>query len=164
MAGVSGIRCLTYWLPEWARQPLVTPPTGCLRSEPGREMRWRRASGKWAAPSLLTNQHVFPRSALVTNLIFSSRFCGPDLFFYETAMLLASLPRYLLCRDCCRCALIPDNPLGGSPSLRDCWRSVCGHFCHWPGVHRASYGLFPTGKTVSQPASPSSRVLMGYLG
>ncbi len=142
MAGVSGIRCLAYWLPEWARQPRVTRPAGCLRSEPGREVRRRRASGKWAATSLLTNQHVLPRSTCVTNLIFSSRYCGPDLFFHETAMLIASLPRYLLRRDCCRCALIPDNPLGGSASLRECWRSVCGHFATGPASIEQAMDFF----------------------
>ena len=37
-----------------------------------------------------------------------------------------------------------------------------------PGVHRSGYGLLSTDKTadktVSQPASSSSRVLMDYLG
>ena len=50
-------------------------------------------------------------------------------------------------------AFNPDNPLGGSASLPECWRSVCGHFCHLRGAHRLGYGLLATGKTVSQPAS-----------
>ena len=51
--------------------------------------------------------------------------------------------------------LNPDNPLGGSSSLRECWRSICGHFHRLLGVHRPGYGLLPIDKAVSQSASPS---------
>ena len=60
--------------------------------------------------------------------------------------------------------LDPDNRSGGSSSLREYRRSVCCRFCHRCGVHRPSYGLLSTGKTVSQPASSSSRVLTDYPG
>ena len=37
-------------------------------------------------------------------------------------------------------------------------------FLPFTGVRRLSYELLSTGKTILQPASPSSRVLMDYLG
>ncbi len=41
--------------------------------------------------------------------------------------------------------LNPDNPLGGSLSLRECWWPACGYFCRLLGVHRPAMDF-------SQPA------------
>jgi hypothetical protein len=60
----------------------------------------------------------------------------------------------------------PDNPLGGSSSLRECWRSICGHFRRLLGVHRPGYGLLSTDKTVdktvSQPIISRPNGLSGF--
>jgi hypothetical protein len=60
--------------------------------------------------------------------------------------------------------LNPDNPLGGAAHLRGRWRALCGVCAPLLRAHRPSYGLVAGAQIHSQIASPSSRVLMDYLG
>ncbi|MGH8763226.1 MAG: YybH family protein [Nitrosospira sp.] len=52
--------------------------------------------------------------------------------------------------------LNPDNPLGGSASLRECWQSVCGHFRRLLGAHRPAMDF-------SQPTKRSRNLLRHHL-
>ena len=96
------------WL-AWYKVPGLlasgTGPASVLRAglepakRPGQEMRSYRTPGKWAAALSFMNRRVLFRSLLVTRLIFSFRFRSFGLFFDETTMQIASLPKFLLRRD-----------------------------------------------------------------
>ena len=53
----------------------------------------------------------------------------------------------------CRCAtthwtcLNPDNPLGGSASLRERWRTLCGQFCRLLVANGTALWFMPSEKT-----------------
>jgi hypothetical protein len=61
-------------------------------------------------------------------------------------------------------AIIAANQLGGPTGLRAPWRPVCGASTPVLRTHRHDYGLVARAPIRSQTVSPSSRVLMDYLG
>jgi len=45
----------------------------------------------------------------------------------------------------------PDNPLGDPAGLRECWRTLCGHFCRLLVVHGTTMYSFQATKLPRKP-------------
>ncbi len=109
---------------------------------------WRTEAGNWMCgckgatnnnnnSATIINRRIRVGGIFQRIIVPALIFFTPDLAFRPTlpqifTLTYLSLSRYSTTRSTAGFRFNPDNPLGGSPSLRECWRSVYGLFAACP--------------------------------